>query len=99
MLFLDGEAWAYGPVRAGHAGGNSGHFDGAIVAPMPGRMIALMVASGDRVTRGQPLVVIEAMKMEQTAERAVRRRRLGDESACRRAGREGSVLMQLEGEP
>ncbi len=39
--------------------------DGAILAPMPGRVIAVAVAQGETVIRGQRLVVIEAMKMEQ----------------------------------
>ncbi len=38
--------------------------DGAIVSPMPGRIIAVEVAAGDAVARGQRLVTLEAMKME-----------------------------------
>ena len=38
--------------------------DGAIIAPMPGRVIAVEVAAGDRVAKGQKLLTLEAMKME-----------------------------------
>jgi 3-methylcrotonyl-CoA carboxylase alpha subunit len=38
--------------------------DGAILAPMPGRVTAVEVAAGDNVTKGQKLVTLEAMKME-----------------------------------
>ena len=37
-----------------------------ITAPMPGKVLKLMVQDGDAVEAGQPLVVIEAMKMETT---------------------------------
>ena len=37
---------------------------GTIAAPMPGTVIAVPAAVGDRVTAHQPLVVLEAMKME-----------------------------------
>jgi 3-methylcrotonyl-CoA carboxylase alpha subunit len=37
---------------------------GAILSPMPGRIIAVDVAAGDTVTKGQKLVTLEAMKME-----------------------------------
>jgi biotin carboxyl carrier protein len=36
----------------------------AIVAPMPGRIVKVLVAAGDVVTAHQGLVVVEAMKME-----------------------------------
>ncbi len=38
--------------------------DGAILSPMPGRIIAVDVVAGDAVTKGQKLVTLEAMKME-----------------------------------
>ncbi|MCB8911623.1 acetyl/propionyl-CoA carboxylase subunit alpha, partial [Rhodococcus rhodochrous] len=38
--------------------------DADITSPMPGAVIAVSVASGDTVTAGQTLVVVEAMKME-----------------------------------
>ncbi|MCM0019776.1 MAG: ATP-grasp domain-containing protein, partial [Tagaea sp.] len=39
---------------------------GKLVAPMPGKIVAVAVAAGETVTRGQKLVVLEAMKMEHT---------------------------------
>jgi len=36
----------------------------AVLAPMPGKIIEVKVKAGDAVTMGQPLVVMEAMKME-----------------------------------
>ncbi len=41
-----------------------GTIDGAVTAPMPGRVLKVHVASGDMVTRGQALLIVEAMKME-----------------------------------
>jgi acetyl/propionyl-CoA carboxylase alpha subunit len=35
-----------------------------VLAPMPGRVVKVLVKSGDRVTARQGLVVVEAMKME-----------------------------------
>jgi biotin carboxyl carrier protein len=35
-----------------------------VVASMPGRVVRVLVAAGDRVSAGQPVVVVEAMKME-----------------------------------
>ncbi len=37
---------------------------GTILSPMPGRIIAVEVAAGDTVTKGQKLLTLEAMKME-----------------------------------
>ena len=64
VLFLAGGAWPFGPPRAGGGGGGEAS-DGAVLAPMPGRVIAVNVAPGQSVIRGERLVVLEAMKMEQ----------------------------------
>ena len=37
-----------------------------LTAPMPGKIVALLVAQGDIVEKGAPLLVMEAMKMEHT---------------------------------
>ncbi|WP_252258750.1 acetyl/propionyl/methylcrotonyl-CoA carboxylase subunit alpha [Erythrobacter aurantius] len=44
--------------------GHASAADGAILAPMPGKVIAVDVAEGDTVAAGQRLMVLEAMKME-----------------------------------
>ena len=36
----------------------------ALRAPMPGRVVKILVKAGDRVSVGQPTIVVEAMKME-----------------------------------
>ena len=48
-----------------HEGGthHSAH-DGDILSPMPGKIIAVEVAAGDAVVKGQKLLTLEAMKME-----------------------------------
>ncbi|CAG9181981.1 acetyl/propionyl/methylcrotonyl-CoA carboxylase subunit alpha [Cupriavidus pinatubonensis] len=48
-----------------HAGETEGE-GGKLTAPMPGKVIAVMVEPGSTVTRGTPLLVMEAMKMEHT---------------------------------
>ena len=53
--------------RTGRASADSGggaHGEQAILAPMPGRVVRVLVARGDEVAVRQPVVVVEAMKME-----------------------------------
>ncbi|MBC8058190.1 MAG: acetyl-CoA carboxylase biotin carboxyl carrier protein subunit, partial [Rhizobiales bacterium] len=42
------------------------HEAGGLAAPMPGKVIAFLARAGDLVVKGQPLAVMEAMKMEHT---------------------------------
>jgi 3-methylcrotonyl-CoA carboxylase alpha subunit len=50
--------------RLAHAG--DGAAEGRLTAPMPGKVITLLVGAGDAVKRGQAVAVMEAMKMEHT---------------------------------
>lgn len=70
-----------------------------IVAPMPGKVLNVMVKEGDAVNVGQPLAVIEAMKMETTlaAESPAIVKRV-----CVAAGQmvdHGAVLIELSPPP
>jgi 3-methylcrotonyl-CoA carboxylase alpha subunit len=61
-------------VDAGSGDLDHGDGDGQIRAPMHGKVLALLVAEGDRVEKGQRVAIVEAMKMEHalTARRAGR---------------------------
>ncbi|HEY1558388.1 MAG TPA: biotin carboxylase N-terminal domain-containing protein [Kofleriaceae bacterium] len=52
------------PEAAAHA------VAGGLVAPMPGKVVKVLVAEGQEVAAGAPLVVLEAMKMEHTVRAA-----------------------------
>jgi 3-methylcrotonyl-CoA carboxylase alpha subunit len=69
---------------------------GGLDAPMPGKVIEVKVAAGDTVSKGDELLVVEAMKME-NAVRAPRDGRVKTVSA--RVGEmvsPGTILVELE---
>ena len=51
--------------RLAHAGDSQAE-GGRLTAPMPGKVVSFAVKAGDKVAKGQPLAVMEAMKMEHT---------------------------------
>ena len=53
----------YDPFAAAEAAGTTSD---RVVTPMPGKIIQVFVKQGDSVKKGQPLAVLEAMKMEHT---------------------------------
>jgi len=83
-------------VEAGAGDADHADGDGQIKAPMHGKVLALLVADGDRVEKGQRLAVIEAMKMEHalTARRAGRV--TGIAVAAGQQVAEGARLMTIE---
>ena len=50
--------------RRGADAAGSGSGEHRVVAPMPGRVVRVLVSPGDEVAARQPVVVVEAMKME-----------------------------------
>lgn len=68
-LARDGDAWALTRHHLGDPGdraGAGGAGDGTVRSPMPGTVLVVKVAEGERVAAGRPLLVVEAMKMEHT---------------------------------
>jgi acetyl-CoA/propionyl-CoA carboxylase, biotin carboxylase, biotin carboxyl carrier protein len=57
-----GSAWAVRPAAG--AGLGDAAADGDVRAPMPGQVLLVHAAAGDTVAAGDPLVVLESMKME-----------------------------------
>jgi biotin carboxyl carrier protein len=70
-------------TRAGRSlkGGAAGKGPEFIIAPMPGRIVRVLVSPGDAIESGAPLVVIEAMKME-------------NELSAQHAAKVGTVLVK-----
>ncbi|MCJ2179319.1 acetyl/propionyl/methylcrotonyl-CoA carboxylase subunit alpha [Novosphingobium album (ex Hu et al. 2023)] len=65
LVTEQGQAWLLSPWRHDAAHG-AADGSGAIIAPMPGKVISVEVEKGDTVTKGQKLLTLEAMKMEHT---------------------------------
>ena len=62
---VDGDGWAVSLTALPRFPDASAHVaEGSLVAPMPGTVTAVHVAVGDEVSAGQPLLVLEAMKMQ-----------------------------------
>jgi 3-methylcrotonyl-CoA carboxylase alpha subunit len=81
FVWCDGEVFEFSPAAAAARAGTAAD---DLLAPMPGRIRKTLVSEGQAVSRGDVLLVLEAMKMEHTI----------------RAPRDGSVrrLPHAEGE-
>ncbi|SIT46397.1 Acetyl-/propionyl-coenzyme A carboxylase alpha chain (Includes: Biotin carboxylase; Biotin carboxyl carrier protein) [Paraburkholderia piptadeniae] len=65
-VFCRGEALAFEWQNLLAHAADAEHGEGRLTAPMPGKVIAVLVEQGAVVEKGQPLLVMEAMKMEHT---------------------------------
>lgn len=62
---VNGKAFSFREISEEIAASSDSHSgDLRVIAPMPGTIIKLLVSEGECVKKGQPLVIVEAMKME-----------------------------------
>ena len=97
-IFLNGSTYSLqrdDPLHLVEAGGAQG---GGLTAPMPGKVVALLAQPGQKVDKGTPLLILEAMKMEHTITAPA----AGTVKAfCYAAGEQvsdGAALVEFEGE-
>lgn len=65
FIHLDGEDYEIKRIsEAEEEFGEAEEDLGSLSSPMPGRIVKLLVKPGDRVKKGQDLIIVEAMKME-----------------------------------
>jgi 3-methylcrotonyl-CoA carboxylase alpha subunit len=64
VAFYEGQAYEFDRSSRGSVGAAAAG-DGAILAPMPGKVTSVEVSKGEKVAKGQRLLTLEAMKMEQ----------------------------------
>jgi 3-methylcrotonyl-CoA carboxylase alpha subunit len=65
-VFLDPDSWRLIEIDLLAPSAGEDPTAGRLTAPMPGRVTQLMVEPGNQVRRGEPLMIVEAMKMEHT---------------------------------
>jgi biotin carboxyl carrier protein len=82
--------------RRARRGGETGAGAGAqrVTAPMPGKVLRVLVQPGDEVSARQPLIVVEAMKMENEL-RAARAGRVTEVAVCEQTPVEAGQLLAV----
>jgi 3-methylcrotonyl-CoA carboxylase alpha subunit len=98
LVALDGHVYEFETgeeTRA--AGAGAGRGSGAVTAPMPGKIIAVLVAVGDTVEAGQAVVVLEAMKMETTLTSEIAGRVTGVHVEAGGMVDGGALLLEIAG--
>jgi len=66
IVRFDGETYAFELDTGEAEGGELAAGDGAILAPMPGKIVSVAAKAGAKLKKGDPILVLEAMKMEHT---------------------------------
>ncbi len=96
-VIVQGTAWRFGVVDPFAAEDEEGGH-GGVTSPMPGKVIQVLANAGDAVTRGQPLLILEAMKMEHTIAAPAEGKIAAINAAVGEQVNEGVVLVTFEEE-
>ncbi len=65
-LYQEHGVFSFNQILPDYGQGQDDDNHGGLTAPMNGTMVSVLVSSGEQVTKDQPLVIMEAMKMEHT---------------------------------
>jgi 3-methylcrotonyl-CoA carboxylase alpha subunit len=65
-VFLHGRSYQLARVDPLYHSGEGQGPEGGLLAPMPGKVVAILAKPGTKLAKGTPLLVLEAMKMEHT---------------------------------
>jgi len=65
-VWVDGETFSFTEISPESEGLAAGADINEVRSPMPGTIIAVQIRAGDTVEKGDPLLIVEAMKMEYT---------------------------------
>jgi 3-methylcrotonyl-CoA carboxylase alpha subunit len=66
LMFVNGEGYEFTLDTGERAAGEASAGDGAILSPMPGKIVSVAAKAGAKLKKGDPILVLEAMKMEHT---------------------------------
>lgn len=66
LVAAGGRVHVVTPADGSERGAHGATGSGVVSAPMPGKIVAVLAAVGETVAAGDPLIVLEAMKMETT---------------------------------
>jgi pyruvate carboxylase subunit B len=83
-------------IRSLAVGGDQRRAAGVMKAPMPGLVVRIQVKAGDQVAKGAPLVVLEAMKMENELKAAAAGVVKSVRVAPSEAVEKGQILLEFE---
>jgi len=66
LVSVGPQTFTFNELKAGRGAARHSLATPMLTAPMPGKVLKIMVGEGDQVEAGQPLITMEAMKMETT---------------------------------